>query len=37
MKRKTVQLSVDQKLALLSRVEAGERVAEVAKSAGVLR
>jgi transposase-like protein len=31
------RLSVDQKLALLRRIEAGERVAEVAKSAGVLR
>jgi hypothetical protein len=37
MKSKTVQLSVDQKLVLLARVEAGEAVAEVAKSAGVLR
>jgi hypothetical protein len=37
MKRQTRQLSVDQKLALLARVEAGERTAEIAKSAGVLR
>jgi transposase-like protein len=37
MKNKSRQLSVDQKLALLERVEAGERVAEIAKSAGVLR
>jgi transposase len=35
--KKTRQLSVDQKLALLRRIESGERVAEVAESAGVLR
>jgi hypothetical protein len=37
MKKRPCQLSVEQKLALLARVEAGERVAEVAESAGVLR
>jgi transposase len=37
MNKKTSRLSVDQKLALLGRIEAGERVADVAKIAGVLR
>jgi transposase len=37
MKKSTRRLSVERKLILLGRVEAGERVATVAKSAGVLR